>query len=92
MKKQISSISVRQAGKTIGLYYGLLTCLAIPIGLVQLIVGGEKRFGGFIFLLAPLIYFIAGYLLGCFGAAVYNFVAQRFGGLEFTVEDVGESL
>ena len=53
---------------------------AIP-GMVGAIIGG-----GFLCVLAPVMYFILGFLMGCLGALVYNLVAKLMGGIEFEVE------
>jgi hypothetical protein len=43
---------------------------------------------GFVFIFAPLIYGIIAYLMFGLFAWVYNFVAQRFGGIEFTTTEI----
>ena len=84
MKKQITNISVHQSSKVIALVYAAFMLLLVPIGLIMLVVGGEQRFLGIFFLVAPVIYGVMAYLSFGLMALVYNLVAARFGGVEFT--------
>lgn len=84
MKKQITNVSVHQSSKVIALVYGAFMLLFVPFGLVLLVVGGEQRLLGVFFLLAPVIYGVVAYLSFGLMALVYNLVAARFGGVEFT--------
>lgn len=84
MKKQITNVSVHQSSKVIALVYGAFMLLFVPFGLVLLVVGGEQRLLGVFLLLAPVIYGVVAYLSFGLMALVYNLVAARFGGVEFT--------
>jgi hypothetical protein len=87
MKKQITHISVHQSSKTIGLIYLALLVVCVPIGLGVLIF--DKNHGeGLIIIFLPFFYAIMGYVLSVIGFFIYNQVAKRFGGFEFTVREI----
>ena len=94
MKKQLTHISPLKAGIVLGVLYGLLGLIFVPILLLWVVVGAKTggapaAFGGAFFaILFPVFYAIAGFIGGIIAAAVYNLVAKWTGGLEFEVRDV----
>ena len=94
MKKQLTHISPLKAGIVLGVLYGLLGLIFVPIFLLWAVLGAKTggapaAFGGAFFaILFPVFYAIAGFIGGIIAAAVYNLVAKWTGGLEFEVRDV----
>jgi hypothetical protein len=90
----IKSFGVLSFGKVQGLLMGLL---GIILGLIYGIVGffmGLNSFGSALAGLGiaaaaivgiPLIYGGLGFIGGLIGAALYNFIADKFGGIEMEV-------
>lgn len=95
MNRRLKSIAPLQLGKILGLLYGLVSLLVIPIFLLVGIgtaIGGGQGSGapagvmiGFA-LVAPFLYAAMGFLTGLIGAFVYNLVASWVGGIEVQVE------
>jgi hypothetical protein len=57
---------------------------------ITLFAGGKERWIGLFFILAPVLYGVMGYLMFGLMCLLYNFVAKRFGGIEFTTKEIGE--
>ena len=59
-------------------------------------IGGEGQpsmfpfFGGFFFIILPVIYAFFGTIMNVIIALAYNLVSIKLGGLKFTVEKIGE--
>ena len=85
MKKQITHISPLQTAKVLAVMYFVI---ALPFLLLMLVMPGPRPpfFSGFL-LVMPFFYALFGFLFTLFGAWVYNSVAQRIGGIEFTTRD-----
>ena len=85
MKRQISNISPLQTAKVLAVMYFVI---ALPFMLLMLAMPGPRPpfFSGLL-LVMPFFYALSGFLFTLFGAWVYNFVAKRIGGIEFTVRD-----
>jgi predicted permease len=88
LKKQITQISPIQTAKVIAVMYFVIT---IPVFAVMVLISffGPKGNAGFslVMLLLPFLYLIMGFIFTAITAAVYNFVAKRIGGIEFTTEE-----
>ena len=99
MKKQIATISAHQSAKVLAILYVILTLPFCLIGIIGYIVsmlgaspdpaspGPTFPFGLLIFM--PIIYGSMGYVFFAIFCWVYNFVAKRVGGFEFTVTERG---
>jgi hypothetical protein len=89
MKTQITHISVHQSSKVIALMYFCFLLLFVPVGVAFLALVPpnpqfpQQRFMGFLFLLAPIIYGVIGYLMFALASVLYNSLAKRVGGIEF---------
>ena len=94
MKKQLTHISPLRAGIVLGVLYGLLGLIFIPVFLLTAVFGTKSggapaAFGGvFLAILFPVLYCVAGFIGGIIDAAIYNLVAKWTGGIEFEVQDV----
>ncbi len=80
MKKQITTISPVQSAKVMAALYFVIS---VPFALIMLftVPGG---FSKIFLLLAPVLYGVMGFVCTVIGAAIYNFVASKVGGIEFT--------
>jgi hypothetical protein len=90
MKNQIVRVSVLQNAKVMAVLYlvislPLVLCAAIPIW-----VAGQKTFPLFLLVLLPILYTGFGFLLTAIAAWIYNLVAARVGGFEFTLAESTE--
>jgi hypothetical protein len=90
MKKQILQVSPFQSAKVMAFIY-LVT--AIPIALLMAIPAmlGSASVSLVILILMPILYMGAGFLGTLLGAWIYNLVAARVGGLEFTTAEVASA-
>jgi hypothetical protein len=89
MKKQILSISLLQTAKVLAALAFLVPLPFLLLMGVQMMAMPDRRppfFGGFMLLL-PFAYALFGFLVTLFAAWVYNVLAKRIGGVEFTVGD-----
>lgn len=85
MKQQVASFSPHQNGKVFAVLMTISSLVFIvPFGLFAMVSAPEgARAPMFMFLLMPLIYLVFGYISVAIGCAVYNFMFQYIGGIEF---------
>ncbi|XYJ11868.1 hypothetical protein ACSUZJ_07715 [Telluria sp. B2] len=90
MKKQVVSVSILQNAKVMGALY---LVISIPLTLFMTIPTLLTQGAGVSILamiLMPLLYTAFGFVFTLFGAWVYNLIAARVGGFEFTTAEVGK--
>ena len=91
MKKQLVHISPHKTGIVLGVLFGFLGLIYVPIIFLTAVfgatTGGESAVFAFVAFLLPVFYAMVGYTGGFILAAVYNLVAKWTGGLEFEVRD-----
>ena len=93
MKKRVKHIAVAQCGKMLAAIYFAISLPIVLILLVPTLLGmGQAPFGagpgvGF-FIIFPFIYALFMYLGGVLSAWIYNIVASRLGGFEYTTSDL----
>jgi hypothetical protein len=90
MKKQILKISVHQSSKVIAItYIGLAVVVALLILVTVSLLGdpGEREHALLIAVLYLVFMPFLAYILVALFCAIYNAVAERFGGIEFYLED-----
>ena len=93
MKKQIKRISVAQTSKIIAILYVVFSLLYSVIGIPMIMFGGsEMKVMGFMYLFMPILAGIFGFIFVALGCWVYNLVAGKFGGVEFEVKDIEETM
>ena len=93
MKKQILNISPLQSSKIMAaLWFVISLPFLLFMGVMMLTMPGEARaaFGGMM-LFVPVFYAISGFLFTLIGAWVYNILAKRIGGIEYTSVDVADT-
>jgi hypothetical protein len=94
MKKQLTYIAPLRAGVVLGILYGLLGLVFVPVFLLVAIFNSTSGAHSAAFgsistgILFPVFYAVAGFIGGIIAAAIYNLVAKWTGGLEFEVRDV----
>jgi len=88
MKKRVTHIGVLQCGKV---FAGIYLILAIPLLAFMLVgasvSGDETGFGIAGALAMVILYPIFGFISGVIGAWLYNLVAKKIGGFEYTAVD-----
>lgn len=94
-KRRIKRFEPLQLGKMLGILYGIMGLLIMPVFLLMSVVSRqlppEQRAGMMMFgvgfaLAAPVIYAVMGFIFGALGALIYNLVAKWIGGIEVEVE------
>jgi hypothetical protein len=98
--QRIKSVGVLSCAKMLGVLYGCMGLLFIPIALVgglasiasqqtnSAISGAALLAFG---LLAPFLYGGMGFVSGAIGAWIYNLIAKRLGGIEVQLDPVPAS-
>jgi len=87
MKKQIVQVSVLQSAKVVAALY-LVTAIPI-VALVAVFLSAQPPGVGVVTLaVTPVLYALGGFIGSAIGALVYNLVAARIGGFEFTTAEV----
>jgi hypothetical protein len=91
MKKQIVQVSVVQSAKVMAAVY-LVTAIPVVV-LAGLFMSSFMPAGAGIAMLImmPVAYAVGAFIGAAFGAWIYNLVAARIGGFEFTTAEVGEA-
>jgi hypothetical protein len=94
-KRTVKRIAPLQAGKMLGLLYGILGLIIIPFFLIMSVFAsqlpaqqrvGMMAFGAGFAVFVPVIYGAIGFIFGALTAAIYNLVAKWIGGIEVEVE------
>ena len=87
MKKQLVQVSVLQSAKVVAALY-LVTAIpaALLVGLVTSLT--NQAFSLFLLILLPLLYAFFGFVFSVVACWIYNLVASRIGGLEYTSAEV----
>lgn len=90
MKMQILNIFPLQTAKVFAVLSFVYSVAVLPIFIFTL--PDHSTPSMWLFMLAlPFIYTIFGFLSALFGAWVYNAVAKRMGGIEFTTQEVSDA-
>ncbi|HKI69408.1 MAG TPA: hypothetical protein VKA67_07465 [Verrucomicrobiae bacterium] len=94
MKKQLTYIAPLRAGIVLGVLYGILSLIFVPIFLIAAVLGSRSGtpapaiFGVGFAIMMPVIYAVIGFIGGIIAAALYNLIAKWTGGFEFEVRDL----
>ena len=93
---RIRKFGVVQTAKVAAILYFFITAIMlVPFGIIFLAVDSvsddfgatEGVFGSVIFLFAPIIYAVVGFVFVAIGCPIYNLVSKWVGGIEVEVED-----
>jgi len=91
MKKQIVSVAIMQNAKVMAALYFVISIPVVALTALPLMTTGQWVGGSLlVMLLLPLLYTALGFVFTLFGAWVYNVVAERVGGFEFTTVEIGK--
>jgi hypothetical protein len=91
VKKQVVSVSILQNAKVMAALY---LVISLPLTLFMSIPALLAQGAGvsiMAMLLMPLLYTAFGFVFTLVGAWVYNLIAARIGGFEFTTAEVGRN-
>ena len=89
--QEIKAVNIISVAKVMGILYGILGLLFIPMFLIMTAAAGlsgqkDAALGagiGIVFALAmPIFYGLMGFVMGALMAWIYNLVAGRWGGIE----------
>jgi len=90
MKKQIVNVSLLQNAKVMAALYFVLSIPFALIMMLPVMTQGGNGMSIFMLVLLPLLYTLLGFVFTLIGAWVYNLIAARVGGFEFTTTEVGK--
>lgn len=91
MKKQVIQVSILQNAKVMAALYFVIS---IPFTLLMIIPAVMGQGAGpsiAMLVLMPLLYTLMGFVFTLIGAWVYNLIAARIGGFEFTTAEVAKN-
>jgi hypothetical protein len=90
MKKQIVRVSLLHNAKLMAVIYCIVSVPLVALMTLPMLMqeGAGASLLAIVFL--PLLYTAFGFVLTLFGAWVYNGIAARIGGFEFTTVEVGK--
>jgi hypothetical protein len=88
MVHRLSSFSVGQTAKVLGVLYGLMGLIIVPFFILATLFSpqGEGRMGLGIALALPVLYGLLGFVFTAIGCAMYNWVAGMVGGIEIKLD------
>jgi len=89
MKKQVVHVSVLQSSKVMAVLYLVLSLPMVAIMAIPALMTGEG-YSIAMLIFAPIIYTVFGFIFTALGAWIYNLVAARIGGFEFTTSEVNK--
>jgi len=89
MKKRVKHIAVAQFGKMLAAIYFVISLPILAIVLIAFLTGLEMpSIGVGVVVMVTAAYIVIAYLSGMLSAWIYNVVAARLGGIEYTVNDI----
>ncbi|MES2316670.1 MAG: hypothetical protein V4631_04180 [Pseudomonadota bacterium] len=88
MKKQITSVSMLQSAKVMAALYFVLSLPFLVIMGLGTMFSASPGLGIAMMLIFPILYAVFGFLFTLLGAWIYNMVASKMGGFEFTTTEV----
>lgn len=91
MKKQIVQVSALQTAKVAAVLYLVISLPMCLLMLIPAMMSADPGAGFSVVMLIamPVLYTVFGFIFTLIGAWVYNMVAKRMGGFEFTTVEVG---
>ena len=88
MKKQLVNISPIQTAKVLAVLYFVISLPFILIMAIPVLMSPASTMPLLVLLAMPFFYLAIGFISTLIGAAIYNLVASKIGGIEVTVRDV----
>jgi len=90
MKKQVVSVSLLQNAKLMAALYFVISIPFTLLMIIPAVMGQGAGLSLMMLVLMPLLYTLMGFVFTLIGAWVYNLLAARIGGFEFTTAEVGK--
>lgn len=88
MKKQVVNVSILQNAKVMAVLYFVISIPFMLLMIVPAMMGQDAGVSMTVLILMPLLYALMGFVFTLVGAWVYNQIAARIGGFEFTTAEV----
>lgn len=89
MKKQITNISPLQTAKVFAFLYFIITIPFVVLMAISFSMSpASNNFPIAMVFVMPFAYALFGFIFTIFGAWIYNLVAKRVGGIEFTTSEI----
>ena len=89
MKKRVKHIAVAQCGKMLAAVYFVISLRIVAIMMLFALAGTDAPSVGVgMLILFPIIYAVGAYVAGVLSAWIYNIVAGRLGGIEYTTTEM----
>ncbi|MCC2956014.1 hypothetical protein LK542_10350 [Massilia sp. IC2-477] len=89
MKKQITHVSVLQSAKVMAVLYLVISLPMVVLMSIPAMIAGQA-FPFWMLIVMPVMYTAIGFVFTLLGAWIYNLVAARMGGFEFTTAEVAD--
>lgn len=88
MVQRLSSFSVGQTAKVLGVLYGLMGLIIVPFFVLAAIFSPQRdgSIGLGVALALPVLYGFFGFVFTAIGCAMYNWVAGMVGGIEIKLD------
>jgi cyanate permease len=88
MVQRLSSFSIGQTAKVLGLLYGIMGLFIVPFFLLAAMFSPNRdgQLGLGVALALPVLYGFFGFVFTAIGCALYNWVAGMVGGIEIKLD------
>ena len=90
MKKQVVNVSVLHNAKLMAIIYLVISVPLVVLMAIPMVMQEGFSASLLAIVLMPVLYTAFGFVFTLFGAWVYNGIAARVGGFEFTTVEVGK--
>lgn len=90
MKKQVVNVSVLHNAKLMAIIYLVVSVPLVVLMAIPMVMQEGFSASLLAIVLMPVLYTAFGFVFTLFGAWVYNGIAARVGGFEFTTVEVGK--
>ena len=90
MKKQVVNVSVLHHAKLMAIIYLVVSVPLVVLMAIPMVMQEGFSASLLAIVLMPVLYTAFGFVFTLFGAWVYNGIAARVGGFEFTTVEVGK--
>lgn len=87
MGQRIRRFGVGQTAKVLGILYGLMGLILLPLFLIAALASPQETgFGVGFAVILPILYGVLGFVMTAIGCALYNWVAGMVGGIEVELD------
>lgn len=85
MTYRLAQFAVHQTAKVIALVYGIIALILAPVFFFVSRTNPTGALPPWIIVVGPIVYAALAYVFTAIGLTIYNFIAGRTGGIEFTL-------